>query len=228
MKTLKVSEIIIGENFSREELGDCKSLASSIDALGLLSPVVVNKDNVLVAGFRRFHVISNILNWQEVPVVVIGEEVNAGLANLQENLERHDLTFFEEAQAVRRLFPDGNDQQVADALNQSRSWARLRIKFWELPPAIIELARSGKLSISKIAILVSSKNPQELCEKILNTDTNEAKIVAGHSERPSRKKIQQTLTECINRGLHDVAQAFRYSIGDMTEEEFWDSIDKGE
>jgi ParB/RepB/Spo0J family partition protein len=228
MKTLKVSEIIIGENFSREELGDCRSLANSIAALGLLSPVVVNKDNVLVAGFRRFHVVSQILNWQEIPVVVIGEEVNAGLANLQENLERRDLTFFEEAQAIRRLFPGATDLQVADALNQSRSWARLRLRFWDLPPEIIELARKGKLPISKIAILVSSKNPQELCDKILNTDLNEAKIAAGHSERPSRKKIQQTLTECINRGLHDIAQAFRYSIGDMTEEEFWDSVDKGE
>lgn len=50
--TMKVSAIKIGKRF-RRDLGNIKTLAASIDEIGLLQPVVVDSENNLIAGLRR-------------------------------------------------------------------------------------------------------------------------------------------------------------------------------
>ena len=50
--SLPIEEIKIGVRF-RRDLGDLKSLAESIKAVGLLHPIVVTSDGLLIAGQRR-------------------------------------------------------------------------------------------------------------------------------------------------------------------------------
>jgi ParB family transcriptional regulator, chromosome partitioning protein len=49
---MNIKDIKIGDRF-RKDLGDIKTLASSIQEIGLLQPKVVNQDNELIAGQRR-------------------------------------------------------------------------------------------------------------------------------------------------------------------------------
>jgi len=51
-ETILISKIVIGDR-DREDLGDVLGLAKSIKAVGLINPVIVDKDHNLIAGLRR-------------------------------------------------------------------------------------------------------------------------------------------------------------------------------
>ena len=69
MNTLPVDEIIVGERF-RQDLGDLSGLMGSIRDIGLLHPVVVTKDNVLLAGQRRLEACTR-LGQKDIPAQVV-------------------------------------------------------------------------------------------------------------------------------------------------------------
>lgn len=52
MQTRRISSIKIGVRH-RKDLGDLEKLAESLDAIGLLHPVVIDTKNRLIAGQRR-------------------------------------------------------------------------------------------------------------------------------------------------------------------------------
>jgi ParB-like chromosome segregation protein Spo0J len=66
---MRIDAIIIGERH-RHDLGDIDGLARWIDDVGLLHPVVVRPDGLLIAGERRL-VACRQLGWTEVPVPVV-------------------------------------------------------------------------------------------------------------------------------------------------------------
>jgi ParB/RepB/Spo0J family partition protein len=96
---IAIKDIIIGERH-RKEMGDIVGLAASIEAVGLLHPPVVDKNNVLVAGERRIRA-ALLLGWSHIQVTVvdIAEIVRGEYA---ENAERKDFTP-SEAVAIKRL-----------------------------------------------------------------------------------------------------------------------------
>lgn len=188
--------------------------------MGLLSPLVVDEHGVLVAGFRRYHAIKYILGWQEVPVVIT-QNGKPGLTNLMENLERRQLSFYEEAQALRRLFAGVEFSTIAETLSMSPTWVRRRMRFWELPAECIQATKDGKLNVNQVARLIDSKDPLALMDKMLGGSR------APVSNKPDKTQLNAALTECINREANDAAQALLYALGEISEEQFFDSIQRG-
>lgn len=220
MKKIIFSQIKVGENYSRESVGDVSSLVESIREHGLQQPMVVDHEDNLVAGFRRYAALERLGTTGEVWVSVT-DSPNPPVVNLIENLERENLTFYEEALAVKKLFPNHTEQEVADAVGMTRGWSRPRIKMWELPQEIIDKIRLGDLTPKKVAQIVNSKNSKELCDKIIGGEE-----LPDLNTKPGKKELQSAITTCLERGLLDLAQAFRYVLGDIVEQEFWDSVDK--
>jgi ParB family chromosome partitioning protein len=68
MSAMPVSAIIIGERH-RKDMGDLASLARSIRDIGLLHPIVVSQDGLLLAGGRRLEA-CKMLGWQDIPVTI--------------------------------------------------------------------------------------------------------------------------------------------------------------
>jgi ParB family chromosome partitioning protein len=214
---LPVADVIVGQNYSREELGDITSLKQSIESHGLQQPIIVDVKNNLVAGFRRFECVRQL--GHETIMAVVTEADNVTV-NFIENLERENLTFYEECVAIRNLFEGCTDVEVALALGRSTGWSRPRNKLWTLPPEIIELVRQGKVNSHKVNMLVNSKDKPALAERIL-----EGKDVQVR-HRPKKSHLKQMITICMERDQVDAMNALRYVIGDITEEEFWDLIGK--
>lgn len=80
-------------NRHRTDMGDLAKLAESIGRLGLLHPLVVNPDGVLVAGGRRLEAVRH-LGWTEVAVTVAANlsDAQAALeAERDENACREDM-----------------------------------------------------------------------------------------------------------------------------------------
>lgn len=100
--SLPLDAIAIGDRH-RKEMGDLQALADSILARGLLHPVVVTSDHLLVAGHRRLEAV-RLLGWAEVPVTVVDVD-DLLMAERDENQERKDFTATE-AVAIGRVIEE--------------------------------------------------------------------------------------------------------------------------
>jgi ParB-like chromosome segregation protein Spo0J len=99
MSMIAIKDIIIGERH-RHDMGDIAGLAASIEAVGLLHPPVVDKNNVLVAGERRIRA-ALLLGWTDIQVTVV-DIAEIVLGEYAENEVRKDFTL-SEAVAIKRL-----------------------------------------------------------------------------------------------------------------------------
>lgn len=99
-----VESIIVG-NRHRTDLGDLTALAESIARDGLLQPLTVTLDGVLVCGARRLAAIK-LLGWRTVSVWVrsgISGRLGHLLAEQDDNMLHKDLTPVEAAALYREL-----------------------------------------------------------------------------------------------------------------------------
>src|ERR1035437_3701425 len=103
---MRLKVIRIGKRH-RAEVGDVRSLAASIDKLGLLHPIVVDSKGRLVAGARRLGAVRS-LGWKDVPVRVVrnlSDAASALRAERDENTERKQFTPSETVSLARALEP---------------------------------------------------------------------------------------------------------------------------
>ncbi len=106
---MPLADIKIGERV-RRDMGDLQHLAASMREHGLLHPVVVTPDGVLVAGHRRIEA-ARLLGWTEVATTVTGV-ADMLAAERDENAERKDFTP-SEAVAIGRLIEDQHREKIA-------------------------------------------------------------------------------------------------------------------
>ena len=95
-----INAIRIGER-ARKDMGDLQSLADSMRQHGLLHPVVVMKDGLLVAGHRRIEA-ARLLGWKDIPVTVV-DVADLLSAERDENTERKDFTPTEAVEIGRMI-----------------------------------------------------------------------------------------------------------------------------
>ncbi|WP_408095700.1 ParB/RepB/Spo0J family partition protein [Peredibacter sp. HCB2-198] len=90
---------------------DVSELEKSIQTLGLIAPLVISPDNVILAGARRYQAMLN-LGFTETPVMVVDRnELERELVSIDENLVRKDLTKIEVESHLRRA------KEIYQALN---------------------------------------------------------------------------------------------------------------
>lgn len=98
------SKVIIPEGRQRRKVGDLESLAEAIAVQGLINPICIHKDGRLVAGERRLRAVRDVLKWPVIDATIWENlsPVEAELVELQENVQRADLTWQEEVLATDR------------------------------------------------------------------------------------------------------------------------------
>jgi ParB family chromosome partitioning protein len=69
VSNMNIADIKIGQRI-RKDMGDVQSLAESIEDLGLLHPVLVTPDGLLLSGERRLRA-AKLLGWTEIPVSLV-------------------------------------------------------------------------------------------------------------------------------------------------------------
>jgi len=122
-QSIPLSSIIINRSErQRRDLTDIEELADSINRIGLIHPIVVTPDMVLVAGERRFTAIS-LLGWTAIPAQFTTDlsELELGIIELEENIKRQAISWQDEALAVdkfHRLRLQQNPEQTLDETAQ--------------------------------------------------------------------------------------------------------------
>lgn len=89
---VNIDDIVIKSRI-REDMGDLEELSRSIQDYGLLIPIMINKDHVLISGFRRLEA-CKMLGYSTIAALVMDVDDENGLFYLscQENLCRKPLT----------------------------------------------------------------------------------------------------------------------------------------
>lgn len=81
---------------------DVTDLEKSIQTVGLIAPLVISTENVILAGARRYQALLN-LGFTEAPVVIVDKgELEKELISIDENLVRKDLSKIEVEGHLRR------------------------------------------------------------------------------------------------------------------------------
>lgn len=114
-------------------------LAESIRASGLLQPITVRKLRTgyqIISGERRLRA-SRMAGLRQIPCIVQdSDESQSALLALVENLQRSDLSLFEEAEAISALIQNFglNQQEAARRLGIAQSTLSNKLRLLTLTP----------------------------------------------------------------------------------------------
>jgi ParB family chromosome partitioning protein len=150
------------------------NLVDSVKSKGILQPIVVRKINndhyEIIAGERRWRAAKEA-GLLSVPVTTIDcNDEEALEIGLIENLQRDDLNAMEEAESLLKLMNEFSKTQdeVAKAIQKSRSYVANLIRLNNLPEHIKDLIRKGNLSAGHARTLLSVDNPNDLAKQIID------------------------------------------------------------
>ncbi len=121
-----------------EESG-LRELALSIDRHGILQPLTVRRASEgweLIAGERRLRA-AKLAGLKEVPCIeTTADDRESALLALVENLQRRDLNYFEEADAIARYISETQvtQEEVAAQLGRSPSAVANKLRLLRLSP----------------------------------------------------------------------------------------------
>jgi ParB family transcriptional regulator, chromosome partitioning protein len=153
LRELPVDNIVPNPFQPRTHINETElaELASSIEASGLLQPVVVRPHNgkyELIAGERRWRAVQR-LGWPKIPAVIkeADDQTLLTLA-LIENLQRDDLSPIDEAAGYLRLSEEFHlpQAEIARLVGRDRSTVANLLRLLRLPESIKGLLRQRRLS----------------------------------------------------------------------------------
>lgn len=134
--------------FNQEELF---LLAESIRQNGVLQPLTIRRNGTgyeLVAGERRLRA-ARLAHLEKVPCILTDiTERNSAVVALVENIQRQDLSFFEEALAIARLidFYGMTQEDAAIRLGKAQSTIANKLRLLKFTPEEKELISSAGLT----------------------------------------------------------------------------------
>jgi len=190
-------------NFDEESLS---SLAASIQAVGVLQPILVRQLNdseyELIAGERRWRA-ARRAGLQTIPALVQQvEEVESLERALIENLHREQLGPLEEAAAYQQLLEDFGitHDELAARIGRSRSAITNALRLFQLPPAVQQLLADGLLTAGHARAILGTPD-REAQEAIARRVVDEGLSVRATEElvRQSRQTAPQSETNPPDR-----------------------------
>lgn len=165
--TLKMSEIRPAEEQPRQDKDiGVRELASSLEQDGQFSPLLVRRQGngyIIIAGERRYRA-AKLLGWDQIECKVINKDAReAYRLGIIENIQRENLSAFEEASAMRTMkrMGDITDKELAETFGKSRSYMTEILSIAQLPDDILEEARECDLSSKNMLIQLTQAHKRE-------------------------------------------------------------------
>jgi ParB family chromosome partitioning protein len=196
-RMISVDEIEPNPNQPRQALGDLSELAASIREKGVLEPVLVRRNGgqyQIIAGERRYRAACEA-GLDEVPCVVReADDAEVMELALIENIQRKDLTAFEEADALKALAENHGytHEALAERLGKSRSSITETLSLTAMPDAVRDLCRLADISSKSLLLQVVRQSTPEKMEAFVGrlrqgeATRQEARRLAREA-RPSKR-----------------------------------------
>ena len=210
IETLPLREIEPDPGQPRKTFDDetLAELSASIAEHGLLQPIAVRPrasgGYLIVAGERRWRA-SRMAGLTEVPVIVkdVTDEQAMELA-LVENLQREDLDPVEEAAGIRELMDRCGltQEQAARKLGKSRSALANILRLLTLPESVLELLKSGFITIGHAKVVLGLPTPElqaEAAQMIADNQLNvrQAEALCKKLAKPAKEPAAPPLPSAL-------------------------------
>jgi len=179
-RMLAIDQIDPNPNQPRQVMGDLSELIASIKGKGILEPIVVRQRGSrfqIVAGERRYQAAVQV-GLAEIPAV-IRELDDAEVIELAliENIQRKDLTAFEEGEALHLLASRWSytHEDLASRLGKSRTSITESLAVQSMPEEVKNLCRLADITSKSLLLqIVRQNDPEkmvELVEKVARRGT---------------------------------------------------------
>jgi len=162
----------------RKMLGDLRELTDSIREKGVLQPLVVRympREDIyyIISGERRYHA-SQAAGLNEVPCIErIADDAETLELALIENLQRKDLTPFEEADGLFRLAQhfEYTHEDIARKIGKARSSVTETLSLRAIPESLRNLCTEQGIATRSLLLQVArqpdEKRMREMVEEIV-------------------------------------------------------------
>ncbi len=190
----------------RKILGELDDLVSSIKEKGLLQPILVRRISgryQIIAGERRYHA-SKAAGLRQLPCIEM-EVDDRGVMEISliENLQRRDLTPFEEADAVLYLCErfEYTHERLAQKLGKSRTTITEMLSIGGIPQEIRDECRRADISSKSLLVEIARQNSVEDMRRFVGL------ISQGGLSRDDARRLKTMATEPTTAGTPPEAEA---------------------
>ncbi|MDD6345064.1 MAG: ParB/RepB/Spo0J family partition protein [Oscillospiraceae bacterium] len=179
---------------------DIRSLAESIGQNGILQPLSVRKSGEryeLIAGERRLRA-AKMCGLQVVPCIVHDiSERNSAILALVENIQRQDLSFFDEAAAIEKLisYYGMTQEDAASKLGKAQSTIANKLRLLRITPEERELIMNFNLTERHARALLklgSCEERMNILEKVIKNKLNVERTEKLVEDYIGQKKVRQS------------------------------------
>jgi len=200
MTKVAIDSIVVNDRI-RKDFGDIEQLAEDIKANGLIQPIVVSKDLVLLCGERRLRACQAI-GLKEVDVVVkeAADAHEALVMEISENENRKPFTVSERLAYAAKLIPVAKEE----AKERQSGERSLRASKGKVRDLVAKDVGFGSGKTFERAKAVSESGQSDLVEAM---DSGEMSIRAAYDELQKRVKDQQALIDEQNETIKAYEQA---------------------
>lgn len=188
----------------RKELGDLSELAESIKANGIFQNLTVVPDDptnsytmfTIVIGHRR-HAAATLAGVSEVPCVVVEmtpkEQVQTMLL---ENMQRSDLTVYEQAQGFQMMLDMGSSlEEIVEKSGFSKTTVRRRLEMAKLDNKTLKKVSERQLTLGDFDELakVDDMDTRNKLLKSMGTANFQNELKSALEEQRVQKRIEEWL-----------------------------------
>ena len=167
-RMIPIEQIDPNPNQPRQVMGDLSELIASVQENGIIEPIVVRQRGSrfqIVAGERRYQAAVRA-GIEELPVVIRDvDDVGILEIALVENLQRKDLTPFEESEALQALCQKAGytHERLAQKLGKSRTVITESLSLNQMPESIKQLCRLADISSKSLLLqIVRQGEPEKM------------------------------------------------------------------
>ncbi len=157
----------------RKSFGDLSDMVASVKEKGILEPILVRTLDgkyQIIAGERRYQA-AKLAGLQRVPCIEVDVD-NRGMLEISliENLQRKDLTPFEESAALQRLCDQFRytHEEVARKLGKSRTVITESLSLNRLPEEIQERCRQADIVSKSMLLQIARQETVEQMDALID------------------------------------------------------------
>ncbi len=184
----------------RKTIGDVRELSDSIRQKGVLEPLLVryipHEDTYyIISGERRYHA-SMAAGLHELPCIEkIADDAETLEIALIENLQRKDLTAFEEADGLQRLADqfDYTHDDIAKKIGRSRSSVTETMSLRVIPDEVRHTCVENGIASKSLLLQVARQPTEKKMQEIVH------RIVQGNLTRDEARKARKEEMESAPR-----------------------------
>jgi ParB family chromosome partitioning protein len=191
-RMLPIEKVRPNPDQPRKLIGDIRELAESIREKGVLEPLLVRYSAreelyYIISGERRYHA-SREVGLRELPCIEkTADDAETLEISLIENLQRKDLTPFEEADGLARLAEqfEYTHEEIARKIGKSRTSVTELLSLRVIPDAVRRnCLESGVTSKSLLLQIARQPTPPKMQEMV-------KRISQGRMTRDEARRVRQ-------------------------------------